>query len=101
MESGQKIWSYGGFILGTVIVHCPIDFPWNSSPYRRVHMDIDIIFRIAGIGILISVLSIVLKQAQKEEQAEMLTLAGVVVVLIIVVQLMNQLFIVVRSVFNL
>ncbi|HAA08825.1 MAG: stage III sporulation protein AC [Syntrophomonadaceae bacterium] len=64
-------------------------------------MDIDIIFRIAGIGILISVLSIVLKQAQKEEQAEMLTLAGVVVVLIIVVQLMNQLFIVVRSVFNL
>ncbi len=64
-------------------------------------MDIDIIFRIAGIGILISVLSIVLKQAKKEEQAEMLTLAGVVVVLIIVVQLMNQLFMVVRSVFNL
>ena len=47
---------------------------------------------------LISVLSIVLKQAKKEEQAEMLTLAGVVVVLIIVVQLMNQLFTVVRSV---
>lgn len=64
-------------------------------------MNIDIIFRIAGIGILISVLSIVLKQAKKEEQAEMLTLAGVVVVLIMVVQLMNQLFMVVRSVFNL
>lgn len=64
-------------------------------------MDIDIIFRIAGIGILISILSIVLKQAKKEEQAEMLTLAGVVVVLIIVVQLMNELFVVVRSVFNL
>lgn len=63
-------------------------------------MDIDIIFRIAGIGILISVLCIVLKQAQKQEQAEMLTLAGVVVVLIIVVQLMNQLFSSVRSVFN-
>ena len=64
-------------------------------------MNIEIIFRMAGIGILISVLSIVLKQAQKEEQAEMLTLAGVVVVLIIVVQLMSQLFTVVRSVFNL
>ncbi|MBC7074866.1 MAG: stage III sporulation protein AC [Syntrophomonadaceae bacterium] len=64
-------------------------------------MDVEIIFRIAGIGILISVLSIVLKQAKKEEQAEMLTLAGVVVVLIIVVQLMSQLFTVVRSVFNL
>ena len=63
-------------------------------------MDVDILFRIAGIGILISVLCIVLKQAQKEEQAEMLTLAGVIVVLIIVVQLMNQLFSVVRSVFN-
>jgi len=63
-------------------------------------VNIDIIFRIAGIGLLISVLCIVLKQAQKQEQAEMLTLAGVVVVLIIVVQLMNQLFSVVRSVFN-
>ena len=64
-------------------------------------MDVDVIFRVAGIGILISVLSIVLKQAKKEEQAEMLTLAGVVVVLIIIVQLMNQLFTVVRSVFSL
>ncbi|MEQ8200952.1 MAG: stage III sporulation protein AC [Syntrophomonadaceae bacterium] len=64
-------------------------------------MDIDILFRIAGIGILISVLCIVLKQAQKQEQAEMLTLAGVVVVLIMVVQLMNQLFTTVRSVFAL
>lgn len=64
-------------------------------------MDVDIIFRIAGIGLLISILCIVLKQANKQEQAEMLTLAGVVVVLIIVVQLMNQLFTVVRSVFSL
>lgn len=64
-------------------------------------MDTDIIFKIAGIGILISVLSIVLKQAQKEEQAQMLTLAGVVVVLIILVQLMSQLFTMVRTVFNL
>lgn len=64
-------------------------------------MDVEIIFRVAGIGILISILSIVLKQAKKEEQAEMLTLAGVVVVLIIIVQLLNQLFTVVRSVFSL
>ena len=64
-------------------------------------MNIDILFRIAGIGILISVLCIVLKQAQKQEQAEMLTLAGVVVVLIMVVQLMDQLFTTVRAVFAL
>lgn len=64
-------------------------------------MNTDIIFTIAGIGILISILGIVLKQAQKEEQAQMLTLAGVVVVLIMVVQLLSQLFTVVRTVFNL
>ncbi|HHY30380.1 MAG TPA: stage III sporulation protein AC [Syntrophaceticus sp.] len=64
-------------------------------------MDVDIIFKIAGLGILISVLNIILKQAEKEEQAQMLTLAGVVVVLIMVVQLINELFHVVRSVFHL
>lgn len=64
-------------------------------------MDVDIIFKIAGLGILISVLNIILKQAEKEEQAQMLTLAGVVVVLIMVVQLINELFNVVRSVFHL
>lgn len=64
-------------------------------------MDVDIIFKIAGLGILISVLNIILKQAEKEEQAQMLTLAGVVVVLIMVVQLINELFNVVRTVFHL
>ena len=64
-------------------------------------MDIEILFRIAGVGILISILGIVLTQAKKQEQAELLTLAGVVIVLIIVVQLMNQLFTVVRTVFSL
>ncbi len=66
-----------------------------------VFVDTAIIFKIAGIGILISVLSIVLKQAQKEEQAQMLTLAGVIVVLIILVQLLSQLFTMVRTVFDL
>jgi stage III sporulation protein AC len=60
-------------------------------------IDVDIIFTIAGLGILISVLNIILKQADKEEQAQMLTLAGVVVVLIMVVQLINELFDVVRT----
>ncbi|MGE5381701.1 MAG: stage III sporulation protein AC [Methylocystaceae bacterium] len=64
-------------------------------------MEVDMILKIAGIGILISVFSIVLTQAKKEEQAQMLTLAGVVVVLILVVGLMNRLFTMVRSVFNL
>jgi stage III sporulation protein AC len=64
-------------------------------------MDINLIFRIAGIGILISVLNMVLKQAGKEEQAQMLTLAGVVIVLFMVIQLIQRLFSDVRSVFGL
>lgn len=71
----------------------------NGKGFSDVNTEI--IFTIAGIGILISILGLVLKQAQKEEQAQMLTLAGVVVVLILVVQLLNQLFTVVRSAFNL
>lgn len=63
-------------------------------------MEVDLVFKIAGLGILISVLHIILKQADKEEQAQMLTLAGVVVVLLMVVQLIGELYNTVRSVFH-
>ncbi len=63
-------------------------------------MDIDLIFKIAGIGIFISVINIVLKQADKEEQAQLLTLVGVIIVLMVVIQLINELFADVRRVFN-
>ncbi len=63
--------------------------------------DINVIFKIAGVGILISVLNMVLKQAGKEEQAQMLTLVGVVVVLLMVIQLIQRLFENVRAVFGL
>jgi len=64
-------------------------------------LNVDLLFRIAGIGILISVLNIVLKQAGKEEQAQMLTLVGVVVVLLMVIQLINELFLSIKTIFNL
>ncbi len=64
-------------------------------------MDINLIFKIAGIGILVSVLNMVLKQAGKEEQAQMLTLAGVIIVLLMVIQLVQKLFTDVRTVFGL
>jgi stage III sporulation protein AC len=64
-------------------------------------LDVDLIFRIAGIGIFISVLAIVLKQAGKEEQAQMLTLGGVVVVLLMLIQLISELFTNIRTIFNL
>lgn len=63
-------------------------------------MDINLIFRIAGVGILVSILNMVLKQAGKDEQAQMLTLVGVVIVLMMVIQLLSRLFTDVRSVFG-
>lgn len=62
-------------------------------------MNVDIIFKIAGIGILVSVLSTVLKK-DKEELSQMLTLAGVVLVLIMVIPLISQLFALVKNVFQ-
>lgn len=63
-------------------------------------MDINLIFRIAGLGILISIFNMVLKQADKGEQAHLLTLVGVVVALMMVVPLINNLFQNIRGVFG-
>jgi len=61
---------------------------------------VDLLFQIAGIGIFISVINIVLKQAGKEEQAQMLTLVGVVIVLLLVLQLVADLFESIRTIFH-
>ncbi len=55
-------------------------------------MDVDLIFKIAAIGILVAVLNLVLSRAGRDEQAMMTTLAGLVVVLMMVVQEIAQLF---------
>ena len=64
-------------------------------------MGIDIIFQIAAIGILISVLNQVLVRAGREEQAMLTTLAGLVVVLLMVIQQIDYLFDTVKSIFDL
>ena len=64
-------------------------------------MDVDLIFKIAAIGIIVAVLHQVLLRSGREEQAMMVTLAGIVVVLMIVVQEISSLFEVVKSVFGL
>ena len=64
-------------------------------------MDIDLIFRIAGTGIIVAVLNLVLKRAEREEQALMTTLAGLIVVLVIIVQEIGGLFDTVKTVFGL
>ncbi len=64
-------------------------------------MDVDLIFKIAAIGILVSVLNQVLIRSGREEQAMMTTLTGLVVVLMIVVQKINELFQLLKSLFGL
>ncbi|HHY42021.1 MAG TPA: stage III sporulation protein AC [Thermoanaerobacterales bacterium] len=64
-------------------------------------MEVDILFKIAAIGIVISILSKVLDEAGRKEQAQMTTLAGVVIVLMMVIQLVSQLFYNVKTMFQL
>ena len=63
-------------------------------------MDVDLVFKIAAVGILVSVLNQVLTRSGREEQATMTTLAGLVVVLLIVVQKIAQLFDLVKELFH-
>ena len=64
-------------------------------------MNVDLIFRIAAIGILVSVLNQVLTRSGRDEQATMTTLAGLVVVLMMVVQEISDLFQLVKELFGL
>ncbi len=64
-------------------------------------MDVDLIFKIAAIGILVAVLNQVLSRAGRDEQAMMTTLAGLVVVLMMVVREIASLFELVKTLFGL
>lgn len=63
-------------------------------------MDIDLIFKIAAVGIVVSILNQVLVRSGREEQATMTTLAALVVVLMIVVQKIAELFELVKDLFQ-
>ena len=63
-------------------------------------MDIDLIFKIAAIGIIVSILNQVLSRSGREEQATMTTLAGLVVVLMMVSQKIAELFDLVKTLFR-
>ncbi|MCD8187326.1 MAG: stage III sporulation protein AC [Ruminococcus sp.] len=64
-------------------------------------MDIDLIFKIAGTGIIVAVLNLVLKRAEREKQAMLTTLAGLIVVLVVIVEEIGGLFETVKTVFGL
>jgi stage III sporulation protein AC len=63
-------------------------------------MDVDLIFKIAAVGILVAVLNLLLSRAGRDEQALMTTIAGLVVVLIIIVQEINGLFDLIKNLFG-
>ena len=64
-------------------------------------MDVDLIFKIAAIGIIVSVLNQVLIRSGREEQAMMTTLAGLIVVLMMIINEINTLFETVKTIFGL
>ena len=64
-------------------------------------MDVDLIFKIAAVGILVAVLNLLLSRSGRDEQALMTTIAGLVVVLVIIVQEISELFLLIKSLFGL
>jgi len=64
-------------------------------------MEINLIFKIAAIGIVVAIIHRLLVQSGREEQALMVTIAGLIVVMFIVVKQINELFTVIRDLFEL
>ena len=63
-------------------------------------MDISLILRIAGVGVLVSVVSAILNKSGRDEQAMLVTIAGIVVVMLMLVDEIGSLFESVQSVFG-
>lgn len=64
-------------------------------------MEVDLIFKIAAIGIIVAVLGQLLKHSGREEQALMTTIAGLIVVLMMIVNEIAKLFDTIKTVFGL
>lgn len=63
-------------------------------------MNVDFIFKIAAIGIIVAILSLVLSRSGREEQAMMTTLAGLIVVLLMLVEQISDLFTTIETLFG-
>jgi len=66
-----------------------------------MHMGIDLVFKIAAIGILVSILNQVLTRAGREEMATLVSLAGLIIVLFMIIDLVSGLFDTIKRVFGL
>ena len=63
-------------------------------------MQIDLIFKVAGVGVIVAVLNLLLVRSGRDEQAMMTTLAGLIVVLMMIVSQISNLFDTVKSTFG-
>lgn len=63
-------------------------------------MDINIIFKIAAVGLITAIINQVLKKTDKDEIAMLVTLAGLVIVLVMIVNMVGQLFDTLKTVFG-
>ncbi len=63
-------------------------------------MGIDIIFKIAAVGLITAIINQILKKSDKDEIATLVTLAGLVIVLIMIINMIGQLFDTLRTVFG-
>ena len=63
-------------------------------------MEVDLIFKIAAVGILVAVLNMLLSRSGREEQGLLVTLAGLLVVLVIIVQKISDLFLLIQTLFD-
>ena len=77
-----------------------LPFCWDESAQKE-RTEIDLIFKIAAIGIIVAVLNQLLIRSGREDQAMMTTLAGLVVVLSILVKQISVLFVTIKSLFAL
>ena len=64
-------------------------------------MQVDIIFKIAAIGILITVVTQVLKKSDRDDIATLVSLAGLIIVLSLVINMISDLFETIKNIFNL
>ena len=77
-----------------------VDIIHNILTKRSGKLGVEIIFKIAGIGILTAILGQVLKQSGKDEIATLTTLSGLIIVLLMVLDLISDLFSSIRAMFN-
>lgn len=85
-------------------------FSWNIDCYiinlrhrkaKWIMSGVDLIFRVAAIGIIVAVLNMLLVRAGRDDQAMMTTIAGLIVVLLVVIQEISNLFDTIKNLFGL